>query len=633
MCGIAGLLGSDVGVSPEERAALTVRMGATLRHRGPDDEGSWSQAGEPVLLIHRRLSILDLSAAGAQPMVSHCGRYVLAYNGEVYNFRDLKGLVERARGRVAWRGHSDSEYLLEAIAVTGVDDALRRCNGMFAVALWDRRERVLTLARDRLGKKPLYYGLLANELVFGSEVRALETHPAWTFGVDKAAVATYLRMGYVPEPATGFSGIRKLPAASRIEVRPSDVRARRFPDPIRYWRPTQLVSGRSAPSAGSVDLESTLTAAVASRMVADVPVGAFLSGGVDSSIVVALMARLTGPGIRTYTIGFTDGAASEALQAAAVAQHLGTVHEEVILTPNDAARLVPEIVAVYDEPFADSSAIPSWLVARLAGASVKVVLSGDGADELFGGYSRYESTRRLWAMRGSLGGRAIGALARRFENALDAPEVGRLGAILWAFAARDPAFFYRRRTSFFPNPGRLLAGATELPVPQLAQMPRFESMERMMMYADLVSYLPDDILAKVDRASMAHGVEVRSPFLDDTVIDYAWRLPDSAVTGRHSGKHALKELLYRLVPRRLVDRPKSGFGMPIDQWLRGDLRAWTESQLFGTSALEAVGCERGAVRAIWNRFLGGESRLAGGAWALLMLSLWYERHTQTTQGQ
>jgi asparagine synthase (glutamine-hydrolysing) len=630
MCGFAGLLTGTVAAGRDgELPRIAAAMGLALRHRGPDAGDEWHVAGEPVALAHRRLSILDLSPAGAQPMLSHCGRYVLAYNGEIFNFPAVRAAVERARGPVPWRGHSDTEILLEAIATLGLERAVSLCNGMFALAVWDRRERALSLARDRLGKKPLYYGLLGGDFAFGSEVAALRAHPGWRFEPDLAALASYLRTGYVPEPLTGFAGLRKLPSGSTLLLRPADVATGRFPSPRPFWRADELVSEREPSDPGG--LEAVIADAVADRLVADVPVGAFLSGGVDSTIVTALMKRLAGS-VRTFTIGFDDSPTSESRHAAAVARHLGTDHEELVLTPEQAADLVPRVASAYDEPFADSSSIPTWLVSGLAARHVKVVLAGDGADEMFGGYTRYAANARLWNWRSRIPATlrvAAGAVA---AGALATPAAGRYASIAASLVAPDGREFYRRRTSFFLDPVRLLPGVVEPAAARLVDAPSPAAIERQMMYMDVLTYLPDDILAKVDRASMAHGLEVRSPFLDDRVVEFAWGLPDAAVTGANGGKRLLKDLLYRLVPRELVDRPKTGFGFPIERWLRGRMRPWAEDTLFGSAALDAAGCDRDAVRSVWDGLLAGRMRLAGGVWNLLMLAAWLQRNAEAPRG-
>jgi asparagine synthase (glutamine-hydrolysing) len=627
MCGIAGIVRGTVSSSSSstELRRLADGMGGRLVHRGPDAGGAWSADGDPVGLAHRRLSILDLSAEGSQPMTSHCGRFVIVYNGEVFNFRDLKAAVERSAGHVAWRGHSDTEILLQAIATLGLEAATALANGMFAFALWDRREQTLHLVRDRLGKKPLYFAQVGPDLVFGSEVRALAAHPQWQFVPDREALLEFLRRGYIPAPRTGLLGVAKLEPGTILTLTAADVRQHSLPPAKPYWHPESVRVPVLERGARPDDLESLLSKCVADRMVADVPVGAFLSGGIDSTLIVALMVRLGGAGLRSFTIGFGGDGQNEAEQAAAVARHLGTQHEELVLGARETVDLVPTVVDAFDEPFGDSSAIPTWLVSRLAAQHAKVVLSGDGADELFGGYTRYDQNDRIWRALRYVPPVAAAAVARLGGRAMVAPGAGRWRSLLAAAAAPDAAAFYRVRTSHVLNPAFFAPGTRELALRAQPPGPLRGNIQREMMYQDLVTYLPDDILAKVDRASMAHSLEVRSPFLDDRMVEFAWGLGDSEVTGARGGKALLRELLYRLVPRALVDRPKTGFGLPLEQWLAAPLRDWAESHLLRSSALADAGFDRSAVAGVWQGFIGGRQRLAGAAWNLVLLSVWLDR--------
>ncbi len=626
MCGIAGVLRGTLPVaSSVELRRLADTMGRKLVHRGPDAGGAWSADGDPVGLAHRRLSILDLSAEGSQPMASHCGRFVIVYNGEVFNFKAMKTAVEASAGHVAWRGHSDTEILLQAIATLGLEAAIALANGMFAFALWDRRDQVLHLVRDRLGKKPLYYAQIGADVVFASEVRALAAHPAWQFVPEREALLEFLRRGYISAPRTGLKGVVKLVPGTVLTLTAADVRNRSLPLPVPYWHPESVREPARDASSRSHDLEGLLAQCVADRMVADVPVGAFLSGGVDSTLIVALMVRLGGSGLRSFTIGFSGGGQSEAEHAARVARHLGTRHEELVLGARETADLVPAVVDAFDEPFGDSSSIPTWLVSRLAAQHAKVVLSGDGADELFGGYARYDQNDRIWRCLRYVPHAAAAAVARLGGPAMGAPGAGRLRSLLAAAVAPDAASFYRTRTSHVLDPA-FFAPDTSEPQPRAQPAgPLRGNIQREMMYQDLVTYLPDDILAKVDRASMAHSLEVRSPFLDERMVQYAWSLPDSEVTGTRGGKALLRELLYRLVPRELVDRPKTGFGLPLERWLAGPLREWAESHLLKSNALTDAGFDRSAVTAVWDGFMGGRLRLAGAAWNLVVLSVWLDR--------
>ena len=560
-------------------------------------------------------------------MHSHCGRYVIAYNGELFNWKEIRSTVEARRGPVAWRGHSDTEILLEAIATFGVEPVLAQFNGMFAFALWDRHERVLCLARDRLGKKPLYFALLGEHLVFASEIKAFSVHPDWSFSAERGVLQSFLRHGYIPGPRTGIVGVSKVEAGTVQWVRPKDLQSRRLSPSRRYWDAAGLRVLADEQPGSRRDLEGVLTRAVSDRMVADVPVGAFLSGGVDSSLVVALMTRVGGAGVRTYAIGFGDGAVSEAPQAAAVAKFLGTKHTELVLSAGEVATLVPSVVATFDEPLADSSAVPTWLVSRLAAQDVKVVLSGDGADELFGGYTRYAQNAKLWRLRRLFPRELSKAIRALASGTIDAPGAGTLSTVLSALTAPDATEFYRCRVSHVRDPARLIpSGVEELIAPNPIE-PLRGSIEREMMYVDLVTYLPDDILAKVDRASMAHGLEVRSPFLDDRMVQFAWSLPDAELTGARGNKSLLRELLYQLIPRALVDRPKAGFGLPVEHWLAGPLRPWAEAQTVENPRLTDLGVDPGQLSMIWKHFINGRPRLAGIVWNLVVLGAWMESHS------
>lgn len=621
MCGIAGFV-SGAARSSDDAAAIAAGMAAALRHRGPDAGGTWISDDGVASMAHRRLSILDLSIAGSQPMRSHGGRYTITFNGEIYNFNQLRSKVEAKRGVVAWRGHSDTEALLESVAEFGVERAVESCQGMFAFAVWDSRDSTLTLARDRFGKKPLYYGMIGRDFAFASEVVALRRHPSWVFRPDRNALVSFLRAGYVPETMSAFDGIQKLPPGSLLTLGMSDVLARRIPPSCAWWRPSIALGER--PLADPERIGDVLREAVGARLVSDVPLGAFLSGGVDSTIVVALMKQLAGS-VRTFTIGFSDSPSDEAAHAAKVAAYLGTDHVAYTLTPQEAIEITPGVMACFDEPFADASAVPTWLVARLASRDVKVVLTGDGADELFGGYTRYGMESRLWRLRAALPSPLRAMVGGAVNARLKRSGLGRWSAIVHAMTAPDLPSFYQRRTSHFRFTDTLLPGAIAGgPVyPTDSSVP--ESPERSMMSIDLLTYLPGDILVKVDRATMAHGLEARSPFLDDAVARFAWGLADEALFDTAGGKRLLRHYLYGIVPRQLVDRPKTGFGFPVERWLRGRMRAWAEGILFGTDWHREIECDRQVVRAAWEGLLAGNLRVGGGIWNLIVLAMWIER--------
>lgn len=608
-------------------------MGAALAHRGPDHGATWIDSSAGVVLVHRRLAILDLAPSGQQPMHSHDGRFTAVYNGEVYNFAEIRDAVRRARGTVAWRGHSDTEIVLEAIATWGIHETISRLNGMFAIAVWDGHLAELHLARDRLGKKPLYYGHVGSRFAFCSEVVALSRMPDWRFAADPDAIASYLRHGYVPGVRSAFVGVSKVPPGACLKVQRVTADVPRVEQQF-YWRPAALLRNRDAgPCAVHGDgpatrLETILDAAVRTRLVADVPVGVLLSGGIDSSLVAALAQRAAPEPIRTFTIGWANEHSSELDAARGVARHLGTNHEELAIGPQEVIDLVPTVAGIYDEPFADVSAIPTYLVARLAASQIKVVLSGDGADELFGGYTRYARTRALWRIRQLP---LVHALARAILRAGGGNRANsadsRWATIVGSLA--EPTFesFYRSRVSHTQNPGALLVDGLELATVFDAPEPllRSSNVERRMMFLDVATYLADDILVKVDRASMAHGLEVRSPFLDDSVLQLAWSLPDDVLLDRTATKGLLRTILYRLVPAALVDRPKTGFAFPIEKWLRGPLRDWARAATSAQRLENSLGLRADRVIRLWQEFESGELRVAGLLWNLVMLSAWHAR--------
>lgn len=650
MCGICGTL--ETGPRPSGALeGLADAMAKALAHRGPDDHGTWVDAEAGLALGQRRLAILDLSPAGRQPMASASGRFVMVLNGEVYNYADLRSALEAdAKGPLPWRGHSDTEVLLEGIERWGLEATLRRAVGMFALAVWDRQERVLRLARDRVGEKPLYYGWQDGRFLFASELKGLRAHPRFRAEVDRDSLALYFRFGYVPGPHCIYRGLRKLPPGTILEVRADAPGAR--PEPVPYWSAREVAeAGRARPFRGTeaeaVDrLEALLRDAVRHCMVSDVPLGVFLSGGLDSSTVAALMQAQSPRPIRTFTIGFREAAFDEAQHARAVAEHLGTQHEELYVTPEEARAVIPRLPAIYDEPFADSSMIPTFLVSQLARRHVTVALSGDAGDELFGGYERYLKAAAAWrrlswmprplrraaaAVLRSASPRAwdllLKPLAPVLRKRLRAGSAGQaVHKLAAALDARGFGDFYLRLVSLWQEPTELVRGAREPPVnatdPALLA---FEgSPEERMMLLDLVSYLPDDILVKVDRASMAVALEARVPLLDHRVVAFAWSLPLALRVRAGEGKRLLRQVLYRHVPRDLVDRPKQGFGVPVGEWLRGPLRGWAED-LLAEDRLRAEGfLEPGPVRQRWREHLDGTRDGAPQLWAVLMFQAWLE---------
>lgn len=628
MCGIAGIwdiagdgghdLGSDVG-----------RMMQAIVRRGPDSDGIWLDPGPRLALGHRRLAIVDLSDAGRQPMPSRDGRFVITYNGELYNTAE----IARDLAGASLRGHSDTEVVLEACARWGVEAALPRFAGMFAFALWDRRDRVLWLVRDRIGIKPLVYARQQGRLLFASDLTALAAAPEVEMRVDPVAVAGFLRRAYVPAPHTILRGVRKLPPGHLLRV-PADGE----PD-LRCWWSLERAARDAEPLDQSPEgiadgLEALLEEVVGQHLVSDVPLGAFLSGGIDSSLVVAMMCRATSAPVHSFSIGFRDSRYDESGHARAVAEHLGTRHTELVVEPAHAQAVIPKLVEIYDEPFADASQIPTFLVSQLARQSVTVALSGDGGDEGFAGYSRYGAISRLWRLCGGLpaGPRRLSARAMRFLS----PEMwDRLGALLprsrrprllgekVAKAARllaEPSVedMYRQAVSHWPRPQELI-DAPEPGFPDCAGLP--DTVARLR-YLDMGSYLPDDILTKVDRASMAVSLEARVPLLDHRIVGFAWRLPTSRLIADGEGKQPLRRVLARHLPPALFERPKMGFALPVGDWLRGPLRDWAEDLLSRQSLEEAGLVEPAPVRRALALHMGGRRACQHELWTVLMLQAW-----------
>ena len=642
MCGIAGLLDVRADASEDALRAIARAMADSLRHRGPDADGIWVDPSAGIALGHRRLSIIDLSEAGAQPMFSSCKRLVISYNGEIYNADDLREELRQA-GR-AFRGHSDTEVIVEACAEWGVRSAVERMIGMFAFCVWDRSARQLWLIRDRLGIKPLYWGRFGSRFLFGSELKALRACPGWVPELDRDALCAYLRYNYLPAPHSIYRGVRKLEPGCLLSIQANgDVREE------RYWD-LRDIAQKSIADAADMSAEETVAEldlllgdAVRRRMVADVPLGAFLSGGIDSSTVVALMQASSSRPVRTFSIGFHEAGYDEARYAKEVARHLGTEHTELYVQSDHARTVIPRLVEWWDEPFADSSQIPTYLVSELTREHVTVALSGDGGDELFAGYNRYVWAERQWKRLRRVPGPARSAGSRLIRSV--PPDVWhRVFALLpmgrrvhragdkmhnlaGTLSAREPDALYPRLVSNWEQPQALVSGSRE-PRGILWDRSLSESIpgftDRMQLI-DALTYLPDDILTKVDRASMAVSLEARVPLLDHRVVEFAWRTPREYLSRANTPKWPLRQVLNKYVPAALIERPKRGFAVPIDSWLRGPLRGWAEELLAERRLKEDGIFEAGPIRALWAEHLEGQGYGQQKLWGILMFQAWHDQ--------
>lgn len=646
MCGIAGIFDHG-GLSPGAPDALR-RMTDALAHRGPDAAGHWQDADRGIALGHRRLSIIDLSETGAQPMVSASGRYVLITNGEIYNHRELRAEIDASDTGMEWRGTSDTEVLLEAIARWGLDRALTQAHGMFALALWDRQRRILSLARDRMGEKPLHLADLGGGYIFASELKALTAHPAWRGEIDRTAVALCLRHGQIPGPRTLWRGVEKIPPGAIVDIFPDGTRQQRL-----YWDlAAEARAARQSRYTGTTEmatdeLDRLLHQAVDRQMVADVPLGAFLSGGIDSSAIVSVMQARSATPVETFALGFHETGRDEAGHARAIARHLGTSHQEIYFTDSEARDLLVAMPEVYDEPFADSSQLATYMIARFARQKVTVALSGDAGDELFGGYNRYAKARALWesGLPGRLTRTAEHAALSLLDDAVMAP-AGALGvrrifgrgvsAAHLSMArrramlrARQPVAGYDAMFTSLEHAHRLVPGAAPVREPLLESIagePGWSVLEQAS-FLDMARYLPDDILVKVDRAAMASSLETRVPLLDADIVRFAFSLPDSIKLAGGKPKGILRNVLARYVPPALWERPKSGFGVPIGEWLSGALRPVADD-LFSEAALKRTGLiEPAPVMALWSEFRRGGPVRPKVVWTLFVTQLYLERLT------
>ena len=643
MCGIAGFWTYGNAHAPADPATVVSAMADRIRHRGPDDHGAWCDPDAGFAVAHRRLSILDLSTAGHQPMVSASGRWVIAFNGEIYNHLDLRQRLDRGAIAHSWRGHSDTETLLAAVEAWGVEKTLEHSLGMFAFALWDRAERTLWLARDRIGEKPLYYGRQGDTFLFASELKALRAHPQFRGEIDRAALTLYLRHNYVPDPYSIYAGIRKLSPGAFLRIRQGDLDS----EPIAYWSLTEVAErGAARPFEGSTgdaltSLERCLAAVVRRQMLSDVPLGSLLSGGTDSSLITALMQANSNRAVKTFTIGVADGEFDESSHARAVAAHLGTDHTEWRLTSADALALMPKIGGLYDEPFADPSQLPTHLLMTLARSKVTVALSGDGGDEVFGGYNRYRMAPAAWMrigwmpakLRHAVGqaltaipvdmiNRTVGHLARRAGILFLGEKMHKLGWPLRTAHSIDD--LYVALVSEWPAAPSVVIGGwvPANPIDERDRWPRLPDPAARMMALDCLTYLPGNILTKADRASMAVSLETRAPLVDGDVIEFAWSLPMSMKLRDGRGKWLLRELLHRYVPRELVERPKIGFGIPLDAWLRGPLRDWADA-LIARTRLDRDGFfDSTLVHRAWQKHLSGQASFGTRLWSVLMFQAW-----------
>lgn len=658
MCGFVGFIDFGHQKRSQDFSGIVGKMTDCLAHRGPDDSGVWVDKEVGIALGHRRLSVIDLSVEGQQPMLSACDRYVITFNGEVYNYQAIRKELEDSGNAPNWRGHSDTEVILASIAAWGLDASLKRFVGMFAFALWDRHERLLHLVRDRLGEKPLYYGWAEGVFMFGSELKALRAHPDWHSEINRDVLTLFLRHNYIPAPYSIYKGCYKLLPGTFVSVNKEELKAKgKSPDPFilnptSYWSPREVVEyGVGNPFVGTEaetinELSNILGSAISRQMVADVPLGAFLSGGVDSSMVVALMQAQSSRPVRTFTIGFSEAGYDEAGHAKAVAQHLGTDHTELYVTAKDALDVIPRLPALFDEPFSDSSQIPTFLISALTRKHVTVSLSGDGGDELFGGYARYAHASNIWEKMGWLltptiqGGasRDRKIPARLINRTLQylAPAIKKLSNNVLmevklnkfseALAVHSPEMFYSKFCSHWAQPSSVVLGADE-PLTALTDQKRWANLSAFtnkIMFLDLVSYLPDDILVKLDRTSMGVSLETRVPFLDHRVVEFAWQVPLHMKIRNGQGKWLLKQLLYRHVPQKLIERPKKGFSVPIDSWLRGPLRAWAEELLDERRLRNEGFLDPKLIRRKWQDHLTGRHNWHYYLWDVLMFQSWLE---------
>jgi len=652
MCGLTGFLEHNSLFDSLQAESTLLQMSSALSHRGPDNQGTWIDPQAGIALGHRRLSILDLSSQGHQPMHSHCGRYVIVFNGEIYNFRVLRRELESLGKAPKWRGHSDTETMLAAISCWGLHKAISKFLGMFAFALWDRKERSLHLSRDRIGEKPLYYGWMGRVLLFGSELKALRKHPAWKGNVDPDVLALFMQFSYVPTPYSIYKNIFKIKPASIATFTQSHTSTFSPPKVETYWQAYELAkAGELNPFQGDETaainhLDKLLNDSVKQQMIADVPLGAFLSGGVDSSTIVAHMQNQSTRPVKTFTVGFREENYNEAVHAKTIAQHLRTDHTELYVSAEQAIEVIPRLPTIYDEPFSDSSQIPTFLISQLTRQKVTVSLSGDGGDELFGGYNRYLWGPSVWKKIEGFPPQPRKMLARIISSIspltfdtmykilgpvlpgqLQQPDFGnKLHKLAKILGSANAELMYLGLISTWETPSNLVKNTTRLKTilrhPYSCQ--DIKGFTQRMMFLDTMNYLPDDILVKVDRASMAVGLEARVPFLNHSLVEFAWRIPLSMKIRNGQGKWLLRQVLYRYLPKKLIERPKMGFGVPIGTWLRGPLRNWAEDLLDENKLKKDGFFDPNLIREKWKEHLAGKKNWHHHLWAVLMFQGWLE---------
>lgn len=649
MCGLVGFIDSQKKISEEQNKNYILRMSDTLYNRGPDDSGVWSDVEKGIYLGFRRLAILDLSAAGHQPMVSKSSRYIIVFNGEIYNHQEIRKEIEKNVGNVFWKGHSDTETILCAFETWGVFDSVKKFIGMFAFAVIDKETNRLILGRDCAGEKPLYYGFQNDTFFFGSELKAFKPHPHFSKKIDRNSLSLYLKYSYVPAPYSIYEKISKLIPGTLLELNLKSFKI----EHKTYWSSTEkanklsLTENFDSPKEAIEKLDSLLRKSISDQMIADVPLGAFLSGGVDSSTVVSLMQAMSTQKVKTFTIGFYEKEYDESEHASAIAKHLGTDHTELFLTSDDVIQTIPKMPELYDEPFADSSQVPTYLLAKLARRDVTVSLSGDAGDELFGGYNRYQLGTTLWPKLEKIpapirkhlaplimgispdswnrfGNKFEGLIPTKYLQANLGNKIHKGAAVMGASSIED---LYLSLLKSWQNPEKIFSHKEILETyfeSELKKLVNLTDLQKMMV-SDFQGYMVDDILVKVDRATMGVSLESRVPFLDKRVIEFAWSLPSEFKLKDGQTKWILRQVLYQYVPKELIERPKKGFAMPIDKWLRGPLKEWANNLLCENRIKKDGYFNWLEVQKIWNEHLSGKKNYSVQLWSILMFQAWLER--------